>query len=192
MILANDYFTLSGFQDLLEADCEAVSEPFWRNLLPLLHDAGVPLDSCFFTNASIARTDGEDDPRGRRHGFSFAYFAPACAQFLVKQIEVIEPTVILTLGEYAPQVLAMLCPSLSTLSPWPGFAGIDRSALALHRRVRVEGLERPVPAVALLVHPSYRQLNVRLRTHGSVLGHGAEVQLVKTALRMASEPSSAE
>lgn len=182
MLVANDFFTLSGFKELQKRPVgENKSEVFWRQLQSLLGDAEIPLDSCFFTNAIMGlRTDGPST--GKSPGFRHKEFRKQCATFLARQIEVIKPAVVLTLGEYAPQVLAEVAPVLVVLKPWPRFAAIDRSRSNLFADVQIRGSDVRVGAVATLLHPSFRHANVKRRCFGSFTGHKAEVELVKAAM----------
>lgn len=183
MVLANDFFTHAGFLELQTRPLgENKSETFWRQLQLLLHDAEVPLNSCFFTNAIMGlRARGAST--GKSPGFRNQSFRGQCEKFLARQIEVVRPAVILTLGEFAPQVLATIAPALSALRKWPGFAVIDQSEACLFHSVSITGTEARVGSVAVLVHPSYRQVSVKRRRFGALQGHAAEVELVKAAMR---------
>ena len=185
MIVANDFFSLDGFRKLQQQPMgESKSDPFWKNLQQLLTDAGVPLDACFFTNAIMGlRLVGPVE--GKSPGFADPHFRAQCARFLVRQVELIRPQVILTLGEFAPQVLADVAPRMLNLSRWNSFAEVDRKERNLFRDVAIGPAELLVKAVAIMMHPSCRPWNVRQRCFREHTGHIAQVELVKAAMQLA-------
>jgi uracil-DNA glycosylase family 4 len=90
--------------DSIEAHARAVrvkgeaNSTFWGNLKDFLANAG-PLDpaDCFFTNALMGLKP--DKPDGTMPDCSG--YRMQCQTFLIKQIEIIEPSAIITLGSEA-------------------------------------------------------------------------------------------
>jgi DNA polymerase len=62
-------------------------------LTQLLNDGGVPRDTVFITNVVKCRPPGNRDPQEQE--------LKACSTFLDKQIEVINPLIIITLGRFS-------------------------------------------------------------------------------------------
>lgn len=190
MVIANDYYSLSGYERLRSARVgENKSDTFWRSLEHLLGDACVPLRSCFFTNA-IMGLRCHDSVTGPSPGFRCPDFRTACTKFFVRQVEVVQPDVILALGTYAPRVMAPVCRGMESLRSWPGYSILDSRGLALLERLSIGPHEVAVHAAAMLLHPSLRPPNVWRRRFNDRTGHEAEVQLVKRAMEIASNASA--
>lgn len=62
-------------------------------LTQLLNDSGVPRETVFITNVVKCRPPGNRDPREEE--------LDACAEYLEKQIETIDPLIIITLGRFS-------------------------------------------------------------------------------------------
>jgi hypothetical protein len=96
---------------------------FWRTLLAYLECAGTDAESCFFTNALMGLKPGSavgDMP-------TVPGYEDECNQFLVRQIEIVKPSLIVALGRKAHKrvcrtrasvpSIALLHPSARELKP---------------------------------------------------------------------------
>ncbi len=83
---------------------------FWRNLLGYLQHANVNPGNCFFTNALMGLKPGSavgDMP-------TVPGYEEECRQFLVRQIEIVKPSVIVALGQKAGKRVGVVRPAV----PW--------------------------------------------------------------------------
>lgn len=71
--------------------------PTWANLLPLLHEAGIAPEQCFFTNAYMGLREGAGTT-GRFPGSRDEQFVERCRAFFLHQIRAQQPRVVLALG----------------------------------------------------------------------------------------------
>jgi uracil-DNA glycosylase len=105
-----------------------------------------------------------------------------CQNFLLEQIKLMQPRLILTLGAYVPSLMAPLSPELRQV--WSGvkrLTTLDKEEASLVYPSYFEGVLRP-RAVVALTHPAYRHVNVKYRRYGNLEGDAAEQALVRDAL----------
>lgn len=105
---------------------------YWMHALALVNRADIPTTEGFFTNAYVGLIEG-DDPSAPFPGGKDPSFCRWCAAFLIEQIEVMQPCLVVVLGDKARRAL-------------------DRWNVA--GRARVEG------RIVVLSHPSARNSNV--------------------------------
>ena len=123
MILGQDFHSEAGYRISFASGSESLMMPTWRNLLGLLHEAGIASNGCFFTNAFMGLRAGSATT-GRFRGAAVPEFVAFCRRFLARQLQVQHPSLILTLGIHAPRILAPLSPELArgwvvaALSTW--------------------------------------------------------------------------
>jgi hypothetical protein len=70
---------------------------YWKRVLRLLNQAGIPTSKAFFTNVYIGLIEG-DDPSAPFPGRNDPSFCRWCAAFLIEQIHVMRPYLIAALG----------------------------------------------------------------------------------------------
>jgi uracil-DNA glycosylase len=107
-----------------------------------------------------------------------------CQNFLLEQIKLMQPRLILSLGAYVPSFLAPLSPQLRCV--WLGvkqLITLDKQGAALVYPSNFEGVLHPIAVVAL-THPAYRHVNVKNRRYRNLEGEAAEEALVKDAMTM--------
>jgi len=105
-----------------------------------------------------------------------------CRNFLLEQLRLIQPRLILTLGVHVPRFLAPLSPELKVAwSDVTGLRMLDERGVALVYPSTFSGVLRPAAVVAL-THPAYRKLNVKSRRYGNLQGDAPEQALVRDAL----------
>jgi hypothetical protein len=180
MVVGQDFDTLSGFNYSLQQGEEDRGSATWLNLLKLLARVGIPPVVCFYTNAYMGlRETGEST--GPSPGQRSSSFRNECLSFFRRQLELQQPRLILCLGLDAAPFLSLASP---TLKAWESaqYSKIDAVGAALVTDVRFTDSPQTVPAVALLVHPSYRHANVKWRKYNGLRGDDAEVALLHDAL----------
>ena len=107
-----------------------------------------------------------------------------CRAFLIRQIEVVRPSLLLVLGSHTPRLLAPLCPLLGRWAKATTFADIDRDDGAVIHGARIAGVEL---SVVSLTHPSYRRLNVRCRRFHGLSGEAAELEMMRQVATVARD-----
>jgi hypothetical protein len=180
MVLGHDFHSEVGYQESLRQGFESPTQPTWRGLTRLLAQGKIALERCFFTNVYMGLRAG-DGKTGRFPGAASPAFVGRCRTFLIRQLAMQRPRVILTLGIPAARFLGALSPALSD---WAGASGqkeVDTRG-PLRQRVcfdDVPGLETTVVA---LTHPSLRHANIGKRRFGSWVGHEAELAMLREAV----------
>ena len=139
-------------------------------------------EQCFFTNAYVGLQLG-NHAMGPFPGRQYPEFVDWCQKFLLEQIKLMQPRLILSLGAHVPSFLALLSPELRCVwSDVSSLTVLDKQAAALVYPSNFAGLLHPAAVVAL-THPAYRHLNVKYRRYGNLTGDTAEQALVKDAMR---------
>jgi uracil-DNA glycosylase len=182
LIVGHNFDSEVGFQRSLHQGGENPNGATWRPLLAFLQQVGIAPEQCFFTNAYVGLRAG-NRAMGAFAGARDPDFVRWCRSFLLKQLRVIQPRLILTLGAYVPRFLAPLSPELQTVwSKATGLRMLDEQEVALVYPCTFSGVLRPAAVVAL-THPAYRRLNVKSRCYEDQQGEEAEQALVRAALR---------
>lgn len=194
MILGHDFDSLAAFRKSYDAGTEVETlangayrgGATWRNLLPLLHEAGIDPQECFFTNAYMGLR-ADDESMGQFPGASDADFVTRSKAFFLRQVDLQRPRVIITLGAWVPSLIAPLAPELSHWVGQRSLGAIDRAGPVV-TGVRFGGAATPTTVVAL-THPSLRGPNVRRRRCETETGQRAELAMLHTALASARLPT---
>ena len=142
----------------------------------LIQEAGLRLEECFFTNALFGLRKG-DRNTGPAPGWKDTAYVLRCKEALEIQIREIRPEVIICLGREAPALLAMLLPECDKWHTAGKFSAIDKAGNSL---LRLGSRPLGIRMAAILVHPSYRHVNVKWRSYGPHQGHAAELEILKT------------
>lgn len=180
MVVGQDFDTQEGFDQSWAAKGESPTGATWRQLLSLLRSAGIAPEQCFFTNAYMGLRVNAKSNTGVSPGRRCAVFRRACASLLVAQIEAVRPRLVICLGN---QVLSFFS-QIATLPPsWrnPRWRQIDAANEALQTDVSLSGSSFVVPALAAVIHPSFRHANAYLRSFGQITGEAAEAEVIRTA-----------
>jgi uracil-DNA glycosylase len=122
MIIGHNFDSIAAHATSMDRGGEAQSL-FWRILLAYLSAAAIRPDRCFFTNALM----------GLKHGSAVgsmpavAAYHDQCQAYLARQIEIVNPSMIVTLGQKARgrvaklgtrhQLINLLHPSARELKP---------------------------------------------------------------------------
>lgn len=117
LVVGQDFDTYDKFCAARRVGTENVpGNPTWWQLnQPWREEAGLVLTKCFFTNLFMGLRCGSG-ATGRSPALSNPAFAERCVGFLGRQIELLQPRLILTLGKRVPAFLAELFPE--DLSQW--------------------------------------------------------------------------
>ena len=185
MVLGNDFGSRDGYKGVRNKPYENLnSSSTWRNLLELLHRAGIKPKNRFFTNAYMGlRIVGKDT--GPSPGKKDPKFVKRCQLFLAKQIAAQKPRLILVLGVEAIKLITKLSPDLiKKWKPWPGFKKLDANEVSWIEGMRFKDSgEQPVTVVAL-VHPSAQWTKtLKNRHYRGAKGEKAELKMLKDALK---------
>lgn len=180
MVLAHDFHAETGYRESLALRRERATLPTWRNLVPLLREAGVDLGRCFFTNAYMGLRAGSASV-GVFPGARDAGFVAHCRRFLLRQLAVQRPALVLTLGVYAPRVLAPLSPDLSDWAGAGGFKPLDVAG-PVRAGATFPGAPGVEATVVALTHPCLWHAAVRHRRYGGEAGGAAERRMLRDAL----------
>ncbi len=136
MVLGHDFHSEVGYRLSLAKRGENLQGPTWRNLLQLLYEADIGPEQCFFTNAYMGLRAGRNTT-GRFPGAHDRRFVERCQSFLFEQIEVQQPRLILTLGNYVPSILATLSSDLDVWRKRQSLTQLDVLGIPLVASVRL-------------------------------------------------------
>lgn len=183
MVLGHDFHSEAGYRRSLERNGESLSQPTWRNLLRLLAQAAIPTADCFFTNFFMGLRQGTITT-GVFPGSKSEPYVEHCRRFLLRQLEVQRPRLLLTLGIHTPVLVAPMSPELA---PWrirQGLKYLDASG-PIQRRASFVGLPGFRTTVVALTHPSLRHASMRHRRFDGATGADAELRMLMVARTMA-------
>jgi uracil-DNA glycosylase len=181
MVVGHNFDSEAGFEHAFNHSGENLKGPTWRNLLAFLKQVEIAPEWCFFTNAYVGLQSG-DRAIGPFPGEQDHEFVRWCQNFLLEQIKLMQPRLILSLGAYVPSFLAPLSSELRCV--WSGvkrLTMLDEQKTALVYPSTFVGVLRPTAVVAL-THPAYRHVNVKYCRYKNLEGDVAEQTLVKDAL----------
>jgi hypothetical protein len=180
MVLGHDFHSRAGYDESYRLGGERLTLPTWRNLLAVLDEAAIPRESCFFTNLYMGLRSG-DKTTGVFPGASNDRFRRHCQDFLLRQLSVQRPRLIITLGIQVPPVVAELSDQLAPWATGRGIRHIDTVG-ALRTGVAFERLPDFSTTVVALLHPSLRQASLRHRRYRGLVGPDTERALLRDAL----------
>lgn len=184
LVLGHNLDSERGFARSLARGGENLNGATWRALTEFLVRA-LPgeqaVANCFFSNFLIGLIEGSSAV-GRFPGAKDLAFVDRCRSFLVHQVQVVRPSLLLVLGIHTPRLLAPLAPVMARWESARTFSDIDHDNGGLIPRVAIGGVELSVVA---LTHPCHRRMNVRHRRFQGLAGDAAELELPRRA-RLAS------
>lgn len=181
-MLGHDFHSKHEYEKSRDRGFEDPNSSTWRNLPPLLCDAGIALADCFFTNLFMGLRLGRATT-GPFPGARDQQFVKRCLDFLATQIALQQPRLILTLGTHVPRRLAQLSPDLAHWRDARSFRALDKCG-PLGRNVHFDGLPTKC-TVAALTHPSLRPVNVGRRRYRGLAGEAAELSVLRHAFQVA-------
>ena len=175
MILMQDFDVESTYLRAVERGYTASEDKTTIGATELLREAGVDLNDCYFTNRFVGVRDAESQ-YGANPGWcspkspkQYKPYVTMSDEILKMQLFEQTPKLVLMYGTHVPRSL--------------GFENLWSSKL-------LEGASilGHVATVAALVHPSFRPINIGKVKYGDRVGHGAEITLVRDAMRAAGLP----
>jgi hypothetical protein len=179
MVLGHDFHSAAGYRASLKLGRESETQPTWRNLLALLERAGITPEHCFFTNVYMGLRAGRATT-GPFPGASDETFVAHCLAFLIEQLVLQRPSVVITLGMNVPPLLARISPDLADWGPDASIKRLDAIG-PLRSEVQFTGIPAFSTTVAALIHPSLRHASIRFRRYRRLVGDDAEVAMLKDA-----------
>lgn len=181
LVLGQDFSTVSAYQAMLEGGRSDLQSPTWNSLIKLFEESGIPLGNCFFSNVFMGLRNTKS-MIGTFPGIKNKYFVKRNVDFLAFQIKTIHPSIIITLGRPASEMMAKLSPD--QLSVWEKGKALSMPNNGFIKNNSVFG--RTIHCVAL-EHPSMRNSNVKRRRYknqdGDYSGHTAEVEMLRDLIK---------
>ena len=183
MVLGHNFDSEAGYRETKSvAGQHELESHTWWNLLPLLQDAGIEPEDCFFTNAYMGLMEGEGNT-GEFPGAKDPGFVERCRSFFFKQIAVQKPRLILTLGSEVPWFITPLSARMKAWRGYESFGDLDASG-PLINNVRFKRDSEQLVTVVALMHPSQRKRNVWRRRYRGLRGEAAELAMLEDALKL--------
>jgi uracil-DNA glycosylase len=174
MVVGQDFNSVKAYKEAVLAGTEVGSSATWRALQKLLCASDISFNRCFFTNLYMGlRKEGPET--GKFPGAHDEPFVQRCMAFFVRQLEVVQPKLILTLGLEPIQVLAKHLLHVTAPKSLTSCVDIYRSVSLPHGRV----------TVVALTHPSFYHANVWRRRYGELTEAEAERAMIVDALKIA-------
>ena len=179
MVLGHDFHSEEGYKRSLRDGAEPDSSPTWRNLLDLLRKAGIKESDCFFTNLYMGLRKGSKTT-GTFPGAGDEEFVAYCQGFLLDQIRMQRPRLIITLGIHVPPLIGALSKDLSSWTEKRGIKHLDKVG-ALKAPVRFDAIDGFGTTVVALLHPSLRHASLRHRSYKGAGNGDPELALLRDA-----------
>lgn len=159
MVLGQDFDTYKKHQEIKPEVGEIENNATWRNLKKLLSDINIDPTKCFFTNAYMGlRSEGTKNtgasPASKKEATEFAL---QCHSFFKKQMQVIQPKLVLVLGKETARFLTKAFPS--QFSKWVNIQTLKKfyeKDNAIINDIEFEG--RKIRFV-FVIHPSMSNIN---------------------------------
>ncbi|TWI44868.1 uracil DNA glycosylase superfamily protein [Pseudoduganella flava] len=179
MVVGQDFSTKSEHQAMLAGLASDVDSATWRNFLKLAKAASLDLQSCFFTNAIMGLRKG-GSCTGPNPGYVRRNkdFVAATHDFLLEQVQVVRPRLIVILGLPAARVFAAIAADLASWRTLK-FRELDARELSIRKAIRIGDV---TTTCVVLLHPSYRQANLRYRRLDTPTCSDPEISLLKNAI----------
>ncbi len=134
----------------------------------------------FFTNAILGIRRKGNKSTGKSPAFKDSTFIKYCQRFLLKQIELQKPQIIIVLGKYVAEFLAPLNDKLKIWNKIENYEKLDNNKEQVIKDVRFT--DAVTTNLVLIVHPSYRKVNVKWRKFLNFKGEPAEIEMIRYCL----------
>lgn len=180
MILGHDFHSEVEYQKSLKRGQEDLNGPTWRNLMDVLTRADIDLKDCFFTNAYMGLRGGRNTT-GKFPGARCPNFVERCQSFLLHQINVQRPSLLVVLGGYVPSFLVPVSNGLESWLVHKTFKSRDDHQCSLIQEVSFNTTPEHKAVLVSLTHPSVRKLNVKHRHWRNFEGDLAEIEMLRFA-----------
>jgi uracil-DNA glycosylase family 4 len=169
MVVGQDFNTVTTYQTARQLGSEVSSSSTWRNIRTIFPELNLLMQNCFFTNFYIGLRAAKPET-GRFPGARDKNFVARCVRFFERQIEVVRPKFIITLG-LEPLRAVQNVFGIRTPNTLSACDQIYQRLLVKHGQVSI------VP----LTHPSLYYANVARRKFQSYTGIAAEREMIKIA-----------
>ncbi len=183
MVVGHDFHSEAGYEASRQAGGERLTLPTWSNLLRLFTAVGLAPEQCFFTNLYMGLRAGTATT-GPFPGAADSAFVTHCEAFLVEQLAVQRPALVLSLGVHVPRALGRISPELESWARGKSLRHLD-SVGPVRAGVSVPGIDGYRTTVVALVHPSLRHANLRHRRYNGVTGADAELAMLRNGMVVA-------
>jgi len=177
LILGQDFSTVKAFEAMVAGNKADLDSPTWKNLIKLFDESDVDLKKCFFSNVFMGLRDTEK-MTGKFPGARDKDFVNRNLTFLLFQIETIKPKLVITIGRPVSEMVAKL--SRPDLECWDKGKALSSPDNGYKTNISFNG---HICKCVALEHTSMRNSNVKRRVYGNYRGHGAEVEMLKDALK---------
>ncbi|GAB4289165.1 MAG: hypothetical protein Kow0068_14770 [Marinilabiliales bacterium] len=180
MVLGQDFDTKKKYDQYLTETLKDINKiATWRNLNKLLEYYGINPYDCFFTNAFMgSRSNGK--ATGKSPGFKDPKFLHDCQQFFLYQLEIQKPFAILALGKYVAKFVSELSSDLNDWKKANSIKEIDNMHKPVMKGVIFDnGIKTNI---AIILHPSFRNVNIHRRKYNNLIGQQAEKEMIKSIL----------
>ncbi|NFH70896.1 hypothetical protein FDC35_11195 [Clostridium botulinum] len=133
LVLGQDFSTVDMYKKMLKNEKTDLDTPTWKELIKLFNEAMIDFKDCFFSNVFMGLRDTEH-MTGKFPGFKDKDFVKRNLDFLLYQIDIIKPKVIITLGRPSSEMLAKL--SESALQCWKDGQALSNPNVGLQKNVQ--------------------------------------------------------
>jgi uracil-DNA glycosylase len=185
LVLGQDFSTLKDYEKMAKNESTDLGCPTWRNLIALFNEVGIDLKQCFFSNVFMGLRK-TDSLVGKFPGSRDIDFVKRNLDFLLFQIDLIKPRMIVTLGRPASEMLSTITDQISY--DWEKGKALKTPYNGLKKEVQIGS---HTTLCIALEHTSMRNSNVKRRKYknasGDFSGHQAEVEMLKDGLRLLIE-----
>lgn len=179
LVLGKDFSNVEEYKSMLRSESNDLKCTTWRNLRKLFKEANIDLKNCFYSNVfmglRVANKSTGDFP-----WFKDKSFVRRNLEFLLYQIEIIKPKVIITLGRPASEMISKL--SQTDLKCWKDGKALSEENNGLKTSV---SFNNHICTCVALEHTSMNHFNINRRVYvnknGKHYGHTAEVEMLKDA-----------
>jgi uracil-DNA glycosylase family 4 len=173
VVVGQDFNTVATYEIARQKGSEFDTSQTWRNMRTVFPQLGLSIRKCFFTNFYMGLRECGPET-GPFPGARDRNFVLCCARFFERQIEVIRPQLIVTLGLAPLKAIGKEVFQLQTPNTLSECVDVYRNLSAAHGRV----------ALVPLTHPSLYFANVRRRRFLGHQGLDAERAMVQQAVRL--------
>ncbi len=170
MVVGQDFNTAATYEHAFERETEIDSSQTWWNIRSVFRKLALPIDQCFFTNFYMGLREGGSEI-GPFPGRNDRNFVQRCARFFERELEVMRPRLIVTLGTVPLVAIGKEVFKRSMPRILSECVDVYHDLPAAHGSV----------ALVALTHPSLYFANVGRRRFRGLKGLDAERAMVQTA-----------
>jgi hypothetical protein len=178
LVLGQDFSTVKVYDYMMKGRKADLDSQTWKNLIKLFNEVNLDLNKCYFSNVFMGLRDS-NKMTGKFPGFKDKDFVDRNLEFLLFQIEIIKPNLVITLGKYAAEMIANVAET--GLDSWKNFGALRTPNIGLKSNV---SFNKHSCICVALEHTSFRHVNVKRRVYKNYNGHEAEVKMLKDALKL--------